>query len=72
MKILTHPNSSHVLEVDDHRAGLYLAQGWRVATPKAPRASASKAEWVEFAIAQGLDPAEAEAMKRDELRAALS
>lgn len=72
MKTLTHPNSGHVLEVDDARADLYLAQGWRIATPAAPKASATKADWVAFAIAQGLDPAEAEAMKRDELRAALS
>jgi len=34
-----------------------------------PSDRASKAAWVEFAVAQGVDPDEAEALNRDELAA---
>ncbi|GGN86359.1 hypothetical protein GCM10010112_67830 [Actinoplanes lobatus] len=35
--------------------------------PKRPAKSASKADWVAYAVAQGVDPAEAEALTRDQL-----
>ena len=37
---------------------------------KAPAKSASKAEWVDRAVAQGADREEAESMSKDELQAA--
>lgn len=69
---LTHPTSEQVIEVRDDVAGRYVQQGWRPATPGSPKASASKADWLAFAVSQGLDPVEAEGMTRDELRAALA
>jgi len=69
---LTHPASEQTIEVSDAVADRYMSQGWRPATVDAPKASAPKAEWLEYAASQGLDPDEAEAMTRGELRAALS
>jgi hypothetical protein len=37
----------------------------------APAKSASKADWVAYAVAQGMDEAEADAMTKDDLQAAL-
>lgn len=69
---LTHPESEQTLDVADAASDRYLTQGWRKASTDAPKASAAKAEWLAYAAAQGLDATEAEAMTRDELRAALS
>ena len=69
---LTHPDSEQTLDVSEAAAERYLTQGWRPATADAPRASATKADWLAYAEAQGLPADEAEAMTRDELRAALS
>ena len=69
---LTHPASTQTIEVADAAAERYLSQGWRKASTDAPKASASKADWLAYALAQGLPGDEAEAMTRDELRAALS
>lgn len=43
-------------------------EGVRDAAVDAPSASASKADWVAFAVAQGADPAEAEASTKAKLR----
>lgn len=40
--------------------------------PEAPKKSASKADWVEFAVSQGADADEAAAMTRDDLVAAFA
>lgn len=69
---LTHPASTQTLEVSENVADRYLSQGWRPASTGAPKANASKDEWLTYAADQGLDATEAEAMSRDELRAALS
>ena len=69
---LTHPASAQTLDVSENVAERYLSQGWRKASTDAPKASATKAEWLAYADAQGLPADEAEAMTRDELRAALS
>lgn len=69
---LTHPASTQTLDVSENVAERYLTQGWRPASTDAPKASASKADWLAYALAQGLPGDEAEAMTRDELRAALS
>lgn len=69
---LSHPDSGATIEVNADHAGLYRSQGWRNAIPDAPTAKATKAEWVEFAVTKGLDEAEAEAMTKDALIAALS
>lgn len=52
------------------------ASGWRCAEPDAepvevtrPAKSASKADWVAYAVAQGAEQDEAESMTRDELAA---
>lgn len=41
-------------------------------SPEAPKKSASKADWVEFAVSQGADAHEAAAMTRDDLVAAFA
>ena len=69
---LTHPDSEQTLDVSEAASDRYLTQGWRKASTDAPKASATKAEWLTYAADQGLPAAEAEAMTRDELRAALS
>lgn len=69
---LTHPNSTQTIDVSETAAQRYASQGWRPASTDAPAGNASKDEWLAYAAAQGLDAAEAEAMTRDELRAALS
>lgn len=69
---LTHAESEQSIEVDPSRLPLYASQGWREASTDAPAGNASKDEWLTYAAAQGLDATEAEAMTRDELRAALS
>lgn len=69
---LTHPESTQTLDVGENAADRYFSQGWRKASTDAPKANATKAEWLAYADAQGLDATEAEAMTRDELRAALS
>ena len=69
---MTHPASKQTIDVSEAVADRYASQGWRQASPDAPKASAPKAEWLEYATSQGLDADEAEAMTRDELRAALS
>lgn len=69
---LTHPDSPQTLDVSEAAVDRYLSQGWRKASTDAPKASATKAEWLAYAADQGLPADEAEAMTRDELRAALS
>lgn len=50
------------------------ASGWRCAEPDSapepcgpPAKSAAKAEWVAYAVSQGVEQDEAEGLKRDEL-----
>lgn len=69
---LTHPDGDLVIDVADTQVDRYLTQGWRPATVDAPKGNAPKADWVAFAVAQGLDEAGLEGMGRDEIRAALS
>lgn len=69
---LTHPDSPQTLDVSEAAVDRYLSQGWRKASTDAPKASATKADWLAYATDQGLPADEAEAMTRDELRAALS
>lgn len=68
---LTHPDSENEIEVNADHADLYVSQGWREVTPGAPTKSSTKAEWVEFAVAQGMSAEDAEAATKDELIAAL-
>lgn len=67
---LTHPDSAQTIDVAAGHEGKYLAAGWRVATPDAPKANASREMWAAFAAAQGI-PVE-DGMTRDDIRAALS
>lgn len=69
---MTHPTSEQIIDVHDAAVDRYVSQGWREASEGAPSASASKADWLTFAVSQGLPAEEAEAMTKDELRAALS
>ncbi len=69
---LTHPKSTRVIEVAESVAHRYMSQGWRPATPAAPKGNAPKAEWVEFALTQGMTEDDVDGLTRDELREALS
>lgn len=55
------------VDVPTEVAESLIAQGWRKAGGDAPPVSASKAVWVEHAVASGADRDEAEAMTKDEL-----
>lgn len=69
---LTHPASTQEIDVIDSVAGRYMAQGWRPATPAAPKGNASLAEWQDFAREQGMADDDIEGLTRDDLREALS
>lgn len=69
---LTHPHSAQRIEVAENHAAKYLGQGWREATPDAPKGNAPLADWQEFARSQGFTDEQLEGMKRDDIRAALS
>lgn len=69
---ITHPSAPLTLDVDEAVAARYVSQGWRPATPAAPKGNASRDEWAKFARSQGLKESDIEGRTRDELRAALS
>lgn len=69
---LVHPLSRQKITVADSRVPAYKDQGWRVAEPDAPSASATKADWVAFAKSRGFSDADIEGKTRAELRAALA
>lgn len=62
------PVREPILPVDPQDAGALNEPGSADA-PERPTDRASKASWVEFAVAQGMDRTEAESLSRDELAA---
>lgn len=68
---LTHPGSAQTIEVAGDITN-YLANGWRVATPKAPKGNASLGAWQAFARSQGFTEDEIAGKTKAELRSALS
>jgi hypothetical protein len=69
---MTHPASVQEIEVAESAVEKYLTQGWRTATPHAPKGNASLEDWQAFARSQGFDEDQIEGKTRDDLRAALS
>lgn len=69
---LTHPASTREIDVLDSVAHRYMAQGWRPASPDAPKGNAALPEWQEFARSQGMTDEDLEGLTRDQLREALS
>lgn len=69
---MTHPNSDLEIDVPAGAVATYESQGWRVATPKAPKGNAGLEEWQEFARTQGFSEEDLEGKSRDDLRSALS
>jgi hypothetical protein len=49
------------------RRETFEARGWTVDEVDRPAKSATKADWVEFAVTQGADRGEAEASTKDDL-----
>ncbi len=68
---LSHPGSNQIIEVVGDVSN-YLANGWRPATPEAPKASASLGAWQKFARSQGITDADIDGKTKAELRSALS
>lgn len=68
---LTHPSSEQAIEVAGDISN-YLANGWRVATPEAPKGSANIGAWQAFARSQGFTEDEIAGKTKAELRSALS
>lgn len=69
---MTHPASGQDIEVAASAVTKYETQGWRKATPNAPKGNASLEDWQHFARLQGFSVEQIEGKSRDELRAALS
>lgn len=69
---MTHPDSDLVVEVPAHAIATYESQGWREATPDAPKGNAPLAAWQEYARLKGFTDEDLEDKSRDDLRAALS
>ncbi|MDG3012151.1 hypothetical protein G4X40_18575 [Rhodococcus sp. D2-41] len=67
----------HLADADAHRladAGLIVSRGGRIEPPQVkpvkdgrPAATAPKSTWVAYAVAQGLEQAEAEKLSKSEL-----
>lgn len=68
---LMHPNSSQEIEALPGSEWRYIAQGWRVIEPDAPKGNAPVKAWREFGRSKGLTDDEMKGMTRAELRAAL-
>lgn len=69
---MTHPDTGLEIDVPAGHVATYTSQGWREATPQAPKGNASLEEWQAFAREQGLSDEDLEGKTRDELRGALS
>jgi hypothetical protein len=69
---MTHPASAQQIHVAPNAVERYESQGWRKATPNAPKGNASLEDWQAFAREQGFTDDQIEGKSRDELRAALS
>lgn len=64
---LKHPATKAETRQPVSTASALYKRGWVDVNATPPAKSAPKSEWVDHAVAQGIDPAEAEAMTKDEL-----
>lgn len=64
---LTHPGTGAETRQPESTARALYKRGWVDASAGAPPKSAPKQEWVDHATSQGVDPAEAEAMTKEQL-----
>jgi hypothetical protein len=69
---MTHPASNQEIQVAPSAVERYESQGWRKATPDAPKGNASLEDWQAFAREQGFTDEQIDGKTRDDLRAALS
>jgi len=68
MADLRHPRTGTVVTVESReRADVLRSRGYADVVTGPPSRSASKAEWVDYAVSQGTARDEAEAMTRDDL-----
>jgi hypothetical protein len=61
------PRSSVAVTVSDARAERLLASGWTTGGADVPTKSASKAEWVDYAVSQGMSRDDAESSTKADL-----
>lgn len=73
MARIYHPDLDRTVKVDDRHVAIWEKSGWQLTEdeppegPTPPNRSASKADWVEFAVAQGLSRENAEGASKDDL-----
>lgn len=64
---LTQPHSGRSISVDAASADQWRARGYSDAAPASPAPTALKAEWVDYAVGQGMTRDDAEAMTKADL-----
>lgn len=73
MATIYHPDLDRAVDVPDRHVAIWEQRGWRQAPaevpegPTPPAKSASKADWVAYAVSQGLSPENADGATKDEL-----
>lgn len=64
---LKRPSDGAVTRQPESTARVLIQHGWVDVHATPPARSAPKQEWVDHAVAQGADPAEADAASKDDL-----